>query len=403
MISDKGGVHKKWVRILILLTLSLIMAVVVACDLMLVPTQPPPTATVAAPVPTATLVVDTTPTATPEPLNEVIVVPAEAVLVVDTTPTATPEPLHVESQIYNDNVFILPVAEDLLADPIFPQRESAIRFYEYFEDRFDFLILVGNLDHSETVGPKGFKLTYSSLSNDVRGIGMEITSSFQRWGSAGKLQGVVKLNSYENIARPGWLLHELMHRWGNNIIPPYHHWGGLSSANGLLGGFDISDLVDHGGGRYTLKESYVPIPYSPIELYVAGFIPPEDVPDLWVAEDGNWIYTEDGARVRDDNGHLIFTASKVKSYTIEDIVAEHGKRIPDASQSQRDFRAAVILLVDEKHPAIAWQLDKLSGDIAAFSHPGPDENDYWFNFYEATGGRATITMDGLSQFQKSSE
>ena len=103
MISDKGGVHKKWVRILILLTLSLIMAVVVACNLVLVPTQPPPTATVAAPVPTATLVVDT-------------------------TPTATPEPLHVESQIYNDNVFILPVAEDLLADPIFPQRESAIRF-----------------------------------------------------------------------------------------------------------------------------------------------------------------------------------------------------------------------------------------------------------------------------------
>ena len=128
------------------------------------------------------------------------------------------------------------------------------------------------------MGPKGFKLTYSSLSNDVRGIGMEITSSFQRWGSAGKLQGVVKLNSYENIARPGWLLHELMHRWGNNIIPPYHHWGGLSSANGLLGGFDISDLVDHGGGRYTLKESYVPIPYSPIELYVAGFIPPERCP-----------------------------------------------------------------------------------------------------------------------------
>ena len=191
-MSDRDGVHKKWVGISILLTLSLTMAFV-ACDLVLVPTQPPPTATVAAPVPTATLVVDTTPTATPEPLNEVIVVPAEAVLVVDTTPTATPEPLHVESQIYNDNVFILPVAEDLLAGPIWPQRESAIRFYEYFEDRFDFLILVGNLDGSAAVGREGFKLTYSALSNDVRGIG--ITSSFQRWGSAGKLQGVVKLEA----------------------------------------------------------------------------------------------------------------------------------------------------------------------------------------------------------------
>ena len=402
MISDKGGVHKKWVGILTLLALSLTVAVVVACDLVLVPTPPPPEVTVAAPVPTATLVVVTTPTATPEPLNEVVVVPVEMVLVpVDATPT--PELLNGEPQIYNDNVFILPIAGDLLANPIFPQRESAMLFYEYFEDRFDFLILVGNVDHSEVVGIGGFKLTYASLSNDVQGIGMEITSSFQRWGSEGKLQGVVKLNSYENIARPGWLLHEIMHRWGNNIIPPYHHWGAFNSANGLLGGFDIADMVDHGGGRYTLKDSYVPIPYSPIELYVAGFIPPEEVPDLWVAEDGNWIYTEDGARVRDDNGHLIFTASQVRTYTIEDIIAEHGERIPDASQSQRDFRAAVILLVDEKHPVIAWKLDKMSRDIAAFSHPGPDENDYWFNFYEATGGRATITMDGLSQFQRSTE
>ena len=97
-----------------------------------------------------------------------------------------------------------------------------------------------------------------------------------------------------------------------------------AAPTGLLGGFDIADLVDHGGGRYTLKESYVPIPYSPIELYVAGFIPPEDVPDLWVVEEGNWIYTEEGARVRDDNGHLIFTASQVRTYTIEDIIAEHG-------------------------------------------------------------------------------
>ena len=37
----------------------------------------------------------------------------------------------------------------------------------------------------------------------------------------------------------------------------------------------------------------------------------------------------------------------------------------------------------------------MSADIAAFSLPGPDEDDDTYNFWEATGGRATITMDGL--------
>ena len=47
-------------------------------------------------------------------------------------------------------------------------------------------------------------------------------------------------------------------------------------------------------------------------------------------------------------------------------------------------------------------MDAVSADIAAFSYAGADDNDDTYNFYEATGGRATITMDGLSQFLKDS-
>ena len=71
-------------------------------------------------------------------------------------------------------------------------------------------------------------------------------------------------------------------------------------------------------------------------------------------------------------------------------------------RSQRDFRAAAILLIDEDHPAVKWQLDKLNGDVTLFSHAGADEMDM-HNFYEATGGRATITFDGLSEFLKDRE
>ena len=65
---------------------------------------------------------------------------------------------------------------------------------------------------------------------------------------------------------------------------------------------------------------------------------------------------------------------------------------PNVSRSQKDFEAAVILLVDEGRPAIPWQLDKLSNDEAEFRFLGTNE-DARINFHEATGGRATISMD----------
>ena len=124
---------------------------------------------------------------------------------------------------------------------------------------------------------------------------------------------------------------------------------------------------------------------------MAGLIPPEEVPDLWVAEDVEMLdeYTDDG--------YQIFKASTVRTCNIEDIIAEHGERIPDSSQSQRDFRAAAILLIDENHPAIKWQLDKVSGHVSSFSLAGEDEFDDTYNFWEATGGRARIIMNDLSR------
>jgi hypothetical protein len=160
--------------------------------------------------------------------------------------------------------------------------------------------------------------------------------------------------------------------------------------------------VDHGDGRYSAgsfrrrtASGVVPKPYSPIELYLAGLIPPEEVPDLWVAEDGAWLdeYAKDGDR--------LFTASAVRTYTIEDIISEHGTRLPDHSRSQREFRAAVILLIDEEHPLHLWQLELASRNVAQFSHAGPDEFEE-YNFYEATGGRATMAMGDLSRYLKDS-
>ena len=306
-----------------------------------------------------------------------------------------------EPQVYDDKVFVLPVAEDLSAGSELQSSQYAARFLQYFEDEFDFLILIPHVQYSM----RNYSGRHFTVKNDVEGIGLGSFSFSEVYGSADRLQGVVELTGIGQIDSP-LMLHELMHRWANYAIPTSYpaHWG-FSSANGLIGGFDIEDLVDHGEGRYsagrfttagTTAFDY----YSPIELYMTGLIPPGEVPDLWVAEDGAWLFSEDGRCVRADNGNCMFTASLVRTYTIEDIIAEHGERIPDHSQSQRDFRAAVVLLVGENLSVTKWVLDFMSAEVASFSYAGTNEDSNSSSFYNATGGRATITMDGLSQFLK---
>ena len=318
-------------------------------------------------------------------------------------------------QIHNDNVFVLPVSGDIAKSDV-PLRDYAARFYEHFNDAFDFLLFAPNLAQGESEQTAG--AFYSKVRNDVRGIGVPLFSD-DSWGSAENLQGVIWFATYAtydyvingimwSIFVDGTTRHELMHRWANSIVPTSvgRHWG-FSSADGQLGGFDIANLVDHGDGQYTAGNFYTVTgrvskegPYSDIELYLAGFIPPEQVPDLWVAEDGEWLLDRDGHRVLAENGYPIFTASRIRTYSIADIITEHGARVPDVSHAQKDFRAAVILLVDENRPVTRERLGRLSADVSWFSHPGEDKVRQ-YNFYEATGGKGTITMDGLSQFLKS--
>ena len=287
-------------------------------------------------------------------------------------------------------------------------------------DEFDFLIFVTSLYqfedqrllhyHSRT---KNFNPTYFPVSNDVEGIGLPISSN-SKSGSSGRLQGMIRLASYRMMAHRGVVSHELMHRWANYIIPSSSggHWG-FSSANGIVGGFDIADLIDLGEGQFAVrgvyrgggtfnKDGHGPDRYSPIELYLAGLMPAEEVPDIWVGEDVEWARDQAGKVPLAQGKYRIFKPGRVSTYTIEDVIAEHGKRVPDASQSQRDFRAAVIMLIDKNHPATRRQLDLLSVYVAKYGCPGiiGSRSD---NFDLVTGGRAKIAMGRLSDFLKSAE
>ena len=309
--------------------------------------------------------------------------------------------------VHDDSVVVLRVEEDIRTQTLFnglPLDLYARALYRHFEDAFDFVMFFSNLDGIDEHENARYYGVYSAVRNDTAGIGL---SSFftNRYGSTDRLKGVIHF-PYNRALLSGPSLHEIKHAWANYTIPTAvgGHWG-FSSADGQLGGFDPGDLVELGNDRYaagrfgTFANGGNGPPYSPIELYFAGYIPPEEVPDLWVAADGEWVF-EDGDHVTTEDGQEVFSARDVKTYSIEDIVAENGVRIPSMGDAQWHFRVAVVLLTDADHPATTEQLDLLSEHAASFSLKGSDGRDWLHNYYEATRGLGSVTMGGLSEFRK---
>ena len=312
-----------------------------------------------------------------------------------------------EPQIYNDNVFVVPTpGVDLRTEASLSSKrmiEVINGFYGSFRDEFDFLFVIANLQRGEGQYPF-FGVNYP-VSNQVRGIGQTVYSDEAgTFDSGGRLKCLLFLVERDGI-RKGPMLHELMHQWAAYAVVDGFggHWG-FSSANGQLGGFAVNNLVDLGNGRYTAGH-VVPygyadnsVPYSPIELYLAGLVPADRVPDLLVAEGASWL-RQDGRLVL-ANGSPMFTATGIRNYTIEDIVAEYGARDPGFEDSQKEFRAAAIFLIDRDHPGTREQLDAISADVSWFSMDGDDGDGSIYNFHEATRGVATIRMDGLDERRK---
>ena len=306
---------------------------------------------------------------------------------------------HVATTQFDDNLIVMEMSGEMRASLRYGDGypyDLAPTLYETYEDAFDYLIFVRNLPSDRY---SYICANYGTISNAIGGTGVSTVDRSQFYGSAAKLKGTVWISDHACFDYDT-LSHEIMHSWANFILPQsndYSHWG-FTSANGILGGFDRSNLVDLGGGRYAAGRFWtsfnLAVPYSPIELYLAGLAPAEDVPDIWAANDGEWTYEYD-----DEHGR-IFTASDIEEWSIERIVAENGPRIPSVENSQKVFRVATVLIADEEHPPEQETLAELSALLRAYSLPRNDADHESFNFYETTGGRASVVTGGLGQWGK---
>ena len=229
-------------------------------------------------------------------------------------------------------------------------------FYGAFPDEFDFVTVLTHEDNSSSMGALAF---YSPLSNNVSGIGQRTYSSGM------ELEGLLFMNSWQYWYQYGDVFtsavfgQELGHRWGayvnyqlvgenvkdDNLGRADGHWSyWLDSSNSPMEG---NTWIDNGDGSFTI-DADEEIAYSDLDLYLMGFIPPEDVAPFFLIDDPSGLNRNASSPPEYYNSGQDKTCEGERiDITIDDIVRAEGERRPLAENSQRDFTMAVILVLDQ--------------------------------------------------------
>jgi len=270
------------------------------------------------------------------------------------------------------------------------------KIYEHFNDDFDFVII---LSVEETQPQDLFYGRSHPAQNQVQGLGIGTYDNSASYGSEGKLKSVIYMPRTEYI-RNGPFLHEIVHTWANKGIIPTTvggHWG-FASTGGQLGGFD--ELIDLGGNTYkgrlhnedgfgTFANGGNGLPYGNLELYLMGLIGAEELETIQVAVNPEFTKKP-----------IEFTADQIDSYTAEDLINEHGARIPSMQNSQKAFRALTVIIstseVDQS------KIDAINLNLENFSRASAPDSKWGSlnNFWMATQGKASFEFDVLHESLK---
>lgn len=293
----------------------------------------------------------------------------------------------------------VPLYEEALAPGWSEEQAKALTrpLFEHLRNEMDFVVLTFDDRQPRTALPLGFHLR---VRNDVDGLGLGKFDSTERFLiPPGQLRGISMLMSHANLRR-GPSLHELAHQWGQSMLKgaSQPHWG-FVGVGGQLGGWAPGSLVALEDGIYqgmgplgvpfgTVANRGNRIPYAPIELFMMGFLPIDSVPPkVEVAVDGV-LLAEEG-----EDGK--FRASRIDTVDVHEIQKRYGPRDPAVSAAPRTFR--IVYVVVSTSPLDADQVDRIGRDVVEFSRAGPDDSGDLLNFWEATGGRASIRMDAVGE------
>ncbi len=289
-----------------------------------------------------------------------------------------------QNEVFND----YPVAELYCGKGNY---NAFLKFYSVMPDDFDFTLLMPGM---QMLRPNGFgeNVPYDVLvTNAVQNIGIDIMDDSALFGSDGRLKSMI----YHSFGGYSIFDHEIGHSWGPAIgyslgllehPGNQSHWNQMTDIGGQMGYFyfadsgDVGNFAYNGDGTWHLVYNTDIPPYSPLELYVMGLIPPEEVPPIHILESPD---LSDPERI---------TAASYQTITIEEIMAaEGGPRIPSSDDAQRDFTLAFIVSQDIPYNDAAYAyFSLLAYDLMTLDPPDLTRYGYMAPFYWATGGRATV-------------
>jgi len=239
------------------------------------------------------------------------------------------------------------------------------KLYQTLPDSYDSIIIWTDFE-SDLDGAFAFEIT---VQNKVEGIGDNLFDDSSRWGSAGRLESFLFMGNINRYppdpnqrvngagGRPttlGLLAHEFGHRWLARVR--FDH-NGLASE-GLLGRqkahwsffldsdasfLEGNDVVEESEGRFRTVE--IVARYSPLDLYLMGLAPIEEVAPFFVVENGAALANV-GEPVTNETSpqmDVTFTGTK-RTVLLDDILRVEDNRRPDFQSSPKAFRQAWVLL-----------------------------------------------------------
>ncbi|MBI1897613.1 MAG: hypothetical protein HYS04_13970 [Acidobacteria bacterium] len=253
---------------------------------------------------------------------------------------------------------------------------AAQKFYQNHDDAYDYLAFYNTLGIGASSGAVAFEVT---LRNQRSGYGDHKIDVGAEAGSKRRLQAILNMGPVEQyppepdapvpgrpVDTPLTVLgHEVGHLFlayasirdeDNAAARPMlgrqlAHWAfNFNSEASLLEGNRIEDAGESANPRF--KTVAASQGYSPLDQYLMGFIPREEVPDTFIVRSA----TVGSARAPQLG--VTFNGER-RNISVDEIAAVEGRRTPDHTVSQRRFRLALVLVIQPGETPTQAVLDQI--------------------------------------------
>jgi hypothetical protein len=286
------------------------------------------------------------------------------------------------------------VGERFAAEASLDLVAASRRFYAEFADNYDQLLFWSDTRVVES-GTFAFETT---IQNGITGIGQEVASFADAYGSGGRLSSLVVMDDLGKYpADPlqrangenntlALVAHETGHRWGATLQfrdasgassdawlgRQRAHWSFFCDSDASV--LEGNEIEDQGGGSF--RTTATVSRYGPFDLYAMGLLGESEVPRAFYVESPSGASQD---RESPPRTGIAFTGTR-REVSIGDVVAAMGPRNPPALRSPRAHRQAWVYVVGRGRTADPAAIAKLETIRRAFEG----------FFADATGGRMSV-------------